>query len=289
MEIWALVAGAWGDSLACYGNICKYVKEHGLDQVNVVYHGLHPEIPTFLKQQKYIGRVSVLSLGEVRTEKGLDPAGYFNFFQSAELLATNFTGWMRATQLDQQLPGLLPTHVSREWPLEPYRDFEIYLPGEPARIEGPFLLFQPYSVQSCPYHMHWEYWMEALAWVLENLDLKVVLVGTPTSDFDTTFAFPTVEHPKLLNLVGKTKSLLDVLHIMGQAECLITTSNSLSMWSILTQKPSLVVCHKAIRQSYFYHWINCEPNHVLAAETSLEQFQQECGNWFRKVQLPATL
>jgi hypothetical protein len=287
-EVWALVAGAWGDSIACYGHICRYAKEHGLEKVNVVYHGLHTEVIPFLKKQKYIGKVSVLALEEpVRTEAGLDPIGFFNFFQSAELLSTNFAGWMRATGLDQQIPNLLPTHVSRELPTECYRDFELYLPDvktDWTMLQQPYLLFQPYSCQSCPLHMHWEYWMEALDWVLENTTLGIVLIGNKTSEFDPNFRFPQVNNPRVINLVGQTESLLDVFHIMKGAEGVITTSNSLSMWSIVTKKPALVVCHKLIRTSYFYQWINYPPNHVLNVAINLEDFKKECAVWFSGLQ-----
>jgi hypothetical protein len=283
-EHWMTVIGAWGDTLASYGNICKYCRDHNIEKTNIVYYGLHPEVIGFLKQQKYIDKVSHLYLSEpVKTENGLNPKSFFDFLQSMELVVKNFDGWMQATRLKEQIPDLIPTfvgyHYLYEDPHDCNRDFEVKLPSTETDWtsfkQQSYLLFQPYSCQSCSYDMHWEHWMPALEWLVDVVDCKIVVVGTPTSIYFPDFVHPKFSHPKIIDMVGKTKSILDVFHIMEGAKGVITTSNSLSMWSILTKKPALVMCNKVIQKTYFYNWINYPLNRVLCSDATLADFKQE--------------
>ena len=278
-EIWTLVCGAWGDALASYGNICKVLDEKGLQKANVVYYGLDKEVSKFLKHQKRIDKVMRLDISE--------PLVYFKY---AGLAAGDFNSWMKITGLNEQIPDLIPTHINRyyniENPTDCNRDFEVQIPDADPELNlkqyEPYILFQPYSCHSCTFDKHWPHWMEALNWVLENVDGKVVLVGNLTSDFDQTFKFPWIEHPRLVNLVGSTTSMVDVFHLMNNANGVVTTSNALSIWSILTKKPALVVCNQIIkeRSKYYYNWIHHEPNKVLEPTSTLLEIEKEFRDWF---------
>jgi hypothetical protein len=279
-EIWTLVNGAWGDFFACYGNICKILEQRNLDKSNVIYYGLDPDIKTALKKQNNVDKVVSLDIS--------NPELYFKY---AGLAACDFSEWLRVTGLDQQFPEIIPTHISRyyniENPTECNRIFQINIPDPLLdwspffNLYNPYIIVQPFSCHSCTFDKHWPFWMEALEWILENTNKKVVLIGQLMSRMDHRFKFPWIEHPNLLNLVDQTPSMMDVYHLMNKASYVITTSNSLSMYSIITNKPSLVVCNQIIKEmaNYYYNWIHYKPNHVLDCNVSLAEFK-DCFKFF---------
>ena len=120
-DIWCLVNGAWGDALACYGNICHYLDEKGLEKANVVFYGLDPDVSDFLKCQDRINKVSSLVISEPEL-----------FFKYAGLAAGDFSAFMKLTGLDQSVPDLVPTHISRYYNIENpdlcHRNFQVKLP-----------------------------------------------------------------------------------------------------------------------------------------------------------------
>lgn len=273
-NIWTLVNGAWGDAFACYGNICKLLENRNLEKANVVYYGLDPDIVLFLKSQEKIEKVRVLNISEPQL-----------FFKYAGLAAGDFPAWMQITGLDEEIPDLIPTHINRyynlENPTECNRTFTIRLPQVKTnwldfyKSHGSYILFQPFSCHSCTFDRHWPYWVQCLEWVLENTNKKIVLVGQLTSGSDHRFKFPWIEHSNLINLVGQLDSMVDIFYLMNYADYCITTSNALSMYSIISDKPSLVVCNQIIKERalYYYNWIHHKPNQVLDANIGLEQFK----------------
>lgn len=279
-ETWSLVVGSWGDAFACYGNICKMLKDTGAEKTNVVYFGLNKEVLEFLKIQKGIDKVRHLVISES-----------FNFFEYAGMAAGNFPLWMRVTGLVDQIPDLKPTHISRyyniEHPKECHRDFECVLP--PCNVDWStvlngedFILFQPFSCHSCSFDKHWPHWMDALKWSLDYFREKVVLVGQLLSPSDRTFRFPWIEHPNLINLVDQTHNMTDVLHLMGMSKFVVTTSNALSMWSIISNKPAFVCANQIIKEraEYYWHWIHHRPNLVLYPVADLQDFEHEMKDWY---------
>lgn len=276
MDTWCLVSGAWGDTLACYGNIIEYLNKNKLNKSNIIYYGLDEKIINFLKIQKRIDKIKSLSISS--------PSLYFEY---AGMAACDFPLWMKVTGLDQQIPNLVPTHISRYYNIENpklcHRDFEINLFQKNKNTSifclkyNPYIVFQPFSCHSCRFDAHWPYWMEALNWILDNTDLNIVLIGQLTSDFDLRFKFPWIEHPKLINLVGQIDNMIEILHIVKNSKYIITTSNSLSMFSIVFKKPALVVCNQIIKEkaNYYYNWIKYDPNVVLDFSISLDDFMQQ--------------
>ena len=293
-KIWTLVNGAWGDTFACYGNICKLLEQRNLQKANVVYYGLDNEIVNFLKNQDKIDKVRILSISDPEL-----------FFKYAGLAASDFPAWMQITGLNKQIPDLIPTHISRyyniENPTQCNRTFKIQLPTAKNNWVnfyescGPYILFQPFSCHSCTFDKHWPYWMECLEWSLEKTNKKIVLVGQLTSGSDHRFKFPWIEHPNLINLVGQTDSMIDVFHLMNNCDFCVTTTNALSMYSIIINKPSLVVCNQIIKERslYYYNWIHHLPNSILEADASVREFK-DCFRSFdveldRAEQIPCHL
>lgn len=273
-NIWTLVNGAWGDFFACYGNICKVLNQRNISKANVVYYGLDPDVLRCIKIQDNINQVINLEISE--------PDLYFKY---AGLAAGDFHTWTKITGLDKKIPDLIPTHISRyyniENPTECNRSFNLKL-IEPTQSWEPFfslynsyIVVQPFSCHSCSFDKHWPYWVDAIYWLLDNCDKKIVLLGQLTSKIDHRFKFPWIEHPNLINLVDQTDSMFDVFKLVDRADCVISTSNALSMYSIITNKPSLVVCNQIIKENarYYYNWINHKPNKILDCDISLTEFK----------------
>ena len=180
--------------------------------------------------------------------------------------------------MDQQLPELVPTHISRDWhnnhSTECYRDFKCELPPCLADFQGildePYILFQPYSTNSCSKEHHWQHWGEALDWLATTTDKNIVVIGEMSSELSELPLF----HPRVKNLIGQTKSMLDVYHIANKADWIVTTSNSLSIWSALNNIPATVICNKVIKSDtpYYYNWINANKNIVLDNDASFDDF-----------------
>lgn len=264
-NIWALAVGAWGDSICAYGNMCNLLKQKGLEKCNVVCFGLDKNICEFFKAQPNVDKVSFLDISI--------PSVIAKYI---ELANTNFEEWMKVTGLDQQLPEIHRTHISRDWhnnrPTECYRDFACELPPCLADFQGlldePFVLFQPYSTNSCSQENHWQHWGEALDWLTKTTNKNIIVVGEQGS------AELPLHHPKVKNLMGQTKSMLDVYHIANKADWIVTTSNSLSIWSILKNIPATVICNKVIKfdTPYYYNWIKAGENTVLDQDASFEDF-----------------
>lgn len=271
-EIWTTIHGGWGDAICNYGNIRKALVDHQADLANVVFFGLDKELISFIKAQKQIGKVRHLEMS--------DNSQYWQF---TTLAACDFQTYTKVTGLNEKYPEIIPTHIGNYYNIQnptlchryfdpvlpdPKFDWQEILPNEP------FILFQPFSCHSCTFDLHWPHWIEALEFVLNNYKHKVVLIGQLTSQFDRAFSFPWIEHPNLINIVGQTPNMIDVYHIMAKAAFVITTSNALSMWSVVSNKPALVVCNKAIANvaKYYYNWIQHEPNVVLECTSTLSEF-----------------
>jgi hypothetical protein len=273
-NIWTTAVGAWGDSFCAYGNICKLLRDRGEEKANVVYFGLDQNVCEFFKAQPNIDKVSWLKIDAPTL------AGKYIHMACADI-----PQWLEVTGLKEQLPDLIPTHVTIEdqqkRPTECYRDFDPVLPNslgnwdEFLKDKSPYILFQPYSTQSCDYSGHWASWNQALAYVLEKTDKNVVIVGEMPETLREYYNLDLLEHPKATCIVGQTKSMLDVLHIANNASLIVTTSNALSCWSVLKKIPAVVMCNSIIKEGtpYYYNWIKQSPNVVLDHNATLEHFK----------------
>jgi hypothetical protein len=275
MEPWCLICGAWGDSLAAYGNMCRYLKENNIPKANVVYFGLDANICEFLKFQPNVNKVSFLKIS--------DPKEIYIYQHKA---SHHFKEWMEITGIDKEIPNLLPTHVNKHHlkddPTDCYRDFHCVLPPMLGNWDEflaplkPYILVQPFSIQSCTFNHHWPHWVPAIEWMAENTDRNIVMVGQLFSEADPEYKFPWIEHPRIINLVGQTQNMPEVLHIANQAERIVSTANGLSLWSIINDKPALVMCHLLIKMlaPYYYNWIHGGRNSVFDHEASLDDFKK---------------
>lgn len=276
-DYWLTAFGSWGDCIASYGNICRFLNSREKDKANVVYFGMDENIVRFLKAQDRIDKVRHLKVN--------DPNAYrlYQFMAMAD-----FDRFTEETGLADELPNIFPTHLT-EHALTGmiHREMTVNLPDAQAnwagflKPHGPFVLVQPWSVQSCTMLNHWPHWTEAITRIADESDLKVVLVGQIRNACDPDYVFPWIDHPNVLNLVGQTPSMIDVLHLARLATGVVTTSNCLSLFSVPENKATLVACHQLLKTkgAYFHTWISVEPNTVLESDTTLDEFVEVFKRW----------
>ena len=279
-QIYITVIGAWGDALAALGN-ATLLERANIEHFGVIYFGFDPHIKTFLELQQ--GVEEVVHIKPQSKEH----------YEEVCLMAcctenSNWKDWKPLLRTELDIEGIIiQTHITdflqRVSPETCVRDFQCKLATEPVPFAKPTILLQPFSVQSSTFQEHWPYWTQTIDWLLENGGFDYVLVGLPKGirpcDGEVEFVFPGVpKHPRLYNLVGKTTSMIDVLELADQSHGIITTSNCLSMWSIIRKKPALVM-EAAKKSRYFSNWIRSEPNTLLEQNTPFEDFKDVCKNW----------
>lgn len=249
------------------------LRKHGLDNFTVFYYGYDPKIKDFLEVQ--------YGIKEVRHYVPTDPKSYFSIAAAACASDEKPLYWLTRIEPNLELHGhLIPTHITKSLQQNPicFRNFTCNLPKELPGLDGPTILFQPFSVQSSPADFHWPHWMEALDWTLKTFTkCQVVVCGLKIGKCATGEEVPFPElpdHKRLVNMVGKTESMADVFALADRADMIITTNNCLSMWSILNGVGATVM-HKKSVYPYYSQWIDCYPNVVLPFEATLEEFQDE--------------
>lgn len=274
MNTWTTLVGSWGDSLCSYGKICKLLKDRGEKKANVVYFGLDQNICELLKSQPNIDKVSWLKIDT--------PSVIGKYINMA---VRDVPQWLEETGIKDQLPDIVPTHVTLKDQHQNYndcyRDFDLLLPpslgnwDEFLADKTPYILLQPYSTQSCSYEDHWQFWKQAMNYLVEKTDKNIVVVGEMPDTLKDIFDLELFENPKVTCIVGQTRSMLDVLHIANGASAIVTTSNALSCWSVIKKIPALVTCNKIIKEAtpYYYNWIKSGKNIVLDHDANFESFK----------------
>lgn len=271
-NVYITAVGAWGDVLAALGN-ASLLKQRGIGKYNVIYFGYDKNIKTFLEMQPEVD--------EVIHAIPRDPNHYKDVcIEACCTHKQKWKHWVDMAGLD--INGfVIQTHVDfylqEENPEYCIRKFDCSLNIEVEDFKNPTILFQPYSIQSAMYEDHWPHWLEALDWILNNFEYDVALVGKMNGDRpfgDSHFMFPELgDHPRLINLVGKTKSMMEVFAMAQKCKAIVTTNNCLSMWSIIKDIPA-VVMHTRKWFPYFRNWITNEPNKVMDCESTLEEFKE---------------
>ena len=278
--LYASIVGAWGDMFASYAHLSLISRLTPLEKFNIIYYGYDPHIKTFLELQNNIN--SVIHIKPKNKEEYEDIAKESGNTESKE--------WLSKIVPDIDAKQIIPTHLNSFPKLQGIyiRNFEYNLPETSLEIPENSILFNPYSMQSVPLRGHWRFIPDALEWLIENTDYNIILIGQEKYHHvlygDTEFPL-YISHPKVTNLVGKT-SMLDVLAIAQKCKAIITTSNSLSMWSIISNKPCIVMLNSMLDDPqkdtsvyYFKEWINCPPNKLLSNRASLEDFEKVMLEW----------
>jgi len=273
--------GAWGDVFACYARICLMMKETGLPKANILHYGFDPHIKDFLEYQDNIEEVLHLvpdSLGaydDVIAEANTGSMDWIN----------ELKGW---AHLNHNL--MIMGHTTHDIISKKIinRHFDYRIPPSSVPLPLHSVLFNPYSFQSCSFRAHWPFMPNVLRFLLDETDWHVVLVGQEKT-FNTNgeyWDFPMiVDHPEVTNLVGKTESMFEVLAIAEDCEAIISTSNCLSLWSIIADKPSIVLMNSkltdpfVIGHEYWKEWVETEPNKCVYYDQNFDQFRKAYQGW----------
>lgn len=267
------ISGTWGDALFEYNAMRKDMELKNIDQADIVYFGYDMDIYKLLKNQKKINKVYPFLIS--------DNEQYLKYL---DLSKNNFSEFLQVTNLGEQKPNmisanLLQTEQGQDW---------LVLP--PAKMDWNaverYLVFHPFSCQSCFMSDHWQYWMLAIDWILETYDVKIVMTGQLLSEFDKRYKFPWIEHNNLINLVDQTASMIDVFHLAQKACGVLTTSSALSTWSHVLGRPTLTVCNKKVKDNQVkYQRMQSSVNTVLDASTSFMDFKESFKAFYAQLDL----
>jgi len=282
-KVWALAIGNWGDVLACFGNaLAADALPFG-----VLYAGPYPEITAWLRRQPGVAEVIEIQFPEGRTRTG---EGSYQLLCEVACVqyrpAVEWLAWLVQDMggLDIPLENIITTHIGAshsdhmipqyfhrtvlDWTAHQWAESQLRSRRGPRRY-----LLHPISTESCPEDNAWPHWGAAINWLLAE---------TPHLYFLTGYGWDGNrfgEHERLVNLVNQSPTMEHVFALAEQCDGVITTSNSLSMWGVVRQIPTLVSCNSHMN-SYFTRWINREPVRPLHHSFSLETWQEWAEEFF---------
>ena len=286
---WCTAFGHWGDVFMCCGVMLGYMKRTGQKKVNVLYVGPDIDIVAWLEAQPFVGRV----LGMKMTD---DEGKYSKFWQATLTPGTVPEMWLGV--LYESYRGLpkpeqfVQTHVNHFWfetrlglPAQVWNDGTI---PEDHRQKAGMLLhdrlnrkppklyhLHPNSTASELANNHWPHWLAAIEWLIEKTPHTYVLTGLNHIPF-------LPQSPRLVNLIGKTKSNMEVLAISGFCDGVISTPNSVAHWSVIAKQKCLCVGNKATQflSSYYRRFLQRgERLTYLNVDTPFSGFQGAACEW----------
>ena len=276
----AIPRGGWGDMFVSYANMCQFN-----NKFNVLHNGQDKYIPKFLEYQDNIEEViHVPYIIKTDAKEIALEANEINQHGNKE--------WIREIS-DMNPDNFVLTHADFEQKknLQIIREFEYKLPESNFKIKPHSLLFNPYSIQSLMVNNHCPLIPEMFAWLVTETDWNIVLIGQETYNH-TYFGerpFPlkiSGNDGNWQNLVGKTESMIDVFDIAKQCDGIITTSNCLSLWSIISDKPALVILNDLMSEpkervslNFYKEWINHKPNTLVDYNCTPNQFMETFKKW----------
>lgn len=276
-DLFTLAMGAWGDVFLSLIALQRFQKRFSFNEIDIIHYGFDPEISKFLAYQKY-----------VRTVTHVKPKDYEQFSKIMSSSYLDDLDWVK------ELGGngtVIPTHVrySLMRPELIFRELDYVLPDIEYDIPKRSILLNPVSFHSNAFSEHSPVIPEAMEFLIKESDWNFVLVGQEKTQhciqgeyWDYPFQ---IDMPNVLNLVGKTKSMAEVLAIAELCDGIITTSNCLSMWSILSKKPTIVWLNSkmtspyALLHNYYKEWISSKPNHLVRYDDSLGNFIKVYEEW----------
>lgn len=274
--------GTWGDCIAAYGNMQRNIEDHGYKQkITVICYTKDPEIVKFLKMQKEIK--DVIHLCPKNDEEYLKFVGWAGK-KLVDWAANKPVGWHDMANIKEGL--VVQTHIGNDYlfdhpdiinrPKQMELDYSLSI-----RVPDNVLFFQPFSTQSVALVDHWPYWFQALEWLNDRGGWDIWVIGQRRGGMrGKGFEFPDLRH--LSNVVSYVDRacMMAVLQIAKHCKGIVTTSNCISMWSIIHNKKTLVMCNKLnLTHDYYNGWIRHPPNTLLPANTTLDKFKRDFEEW----------
>lgn len=146
-------------------------------------------------------------------------------------------------------------------------------------------MIHPFSFQSNTLERHWPHWSKALPWLIGNKQHDFVITGVGWAPM---FLGSGPENIRCLVKDGRTtdetlftKDNNEVLAIMEMCDGVITTTNNLSHWAVITDKPIVNVINAAVKDPnwYFRRWYNFPKARFVQFNDSLEAFIETINTW----------
>lgn len=266
---WAVVAGAWGDVFCCVGKIKKMLADKEIPTIGVIYFGRDAKIIGWLGAQPWCREVYALLMEDKkemalwygRISQSLPHHGIEAIHELIGKRGIRFGGQIAFTQLclaaheePEYWTGAVLPKEAHEWAKE----------NAPA---GKFLILNPFSIASNTFKQHWPHWIEATHWLLQNVNLPVVLVS------ENPIECP--DHPWLVNLTGKSRTMMDVLALAELSAGIVTTGNNLGIYGPICGKEAVVVLAQTCPKGAFYHrWYEHPSISLVEFEEPFADFQR---------------
>lgn len=266
---WATAIGAWGDVMVSLSRARSRLLQSGQEKCGVVYYGHDASVADFIEAQSFVREVK-----HVRPV----PSQYRNIVRMACEVQTDREAWLpavlgatgidiNAVTLTHVTPSLYAFPVYREFPNPQLpREWEEWAKEVSADWGDDWYLLNPFSTQSVRPNEHWPHWNEATDWLADR-EVKCVLVGAERR--------LTGDNDNLINLTGQVPTMGHVLALANRAGGIISTSNSLSLWSVMTGKPAVIALNTVAdnQRNVFRVYLDHEPNILVGQRDRFEVFE----------------
>lgn len=133
----------------------------------------------------------------------------------------------------------------------------------------PWILLHPFSFQSNTKDRHWPHWDKALEWFACKKNCTIFLTGVGWQTNPEWVGETTVD------LVDKTRSNNDVLALQQLCDLTVTTSNNLSHYAVLIDKPVINCINQAVvdKSWYFRKWYHFDKAMFVEHHDPLKKLQ----------------
>lgn len=262
-----LIAGSWGDCLLGLG-MFKALAGRG----SLIVWSEYEDITRLCSEQSFVDSVIYA--------KPADSAEYNRIFGGLTRKEPDAMAAVVATVEDQSnidlghltFYGLSPIAVQighmYRWtgaklPMSTWRRA-----ASVAERLGPFVLFNPVSVNSAPFDDQWPLWNEALAYAAQYSPYKVLVVGKGWELGGS--------HPNVLNAIDSSLTMMEIFALAHMASAVVTTCSGLAHWCAIQGLPAVVCGNEALsrRGSYFRSFLTVPNIEFIDKKEGLDSFVQ---------------
>lgn len=275
------VHGAPGDVICGIGNAMLH--EEWKSTNDFLYYGRDPAVAEFIRAQSFCDQcIGVIEKDPHRYQQSVQQLcikvfptdeGYYPYLKSVVLPKTGIA----PQQLHLVHIGEMAKRQYRihRWK-NPQLPYSVLAWAKDVFIQDGrrSYVLQPYSWQSNTKERHWPHWTDAILWLLQNTDHRYYLTG---QDMAHRFA-----SDNLVDLIDKTPTFQEVLAIADLCDGVISTTNNLTHWAVMTDKPSVACCvwGMSFKWYYFRKWVEVAPVRLVEFKDDLNAFKRECKELF---------
>lgn len=280
MKYYYLLISAPGDCLCSIGSAMLHPGFTA--PADFLYIGYDRAIPEFVKAQKFCRSCPSVILNpaayqrfEYEMSRRLHPSdeGYYPALRAVLAGTSIKPEQLYLTYIGEQAKRDYRIHRWKNPQLpQSARDFakDLFIPDDTRSY-----LLHPFSWQSNTKERHWKHWTEAILWLLrEHPNTRFYMTG---QNYAHSF-----KSDNLVNLIDATPTVLEVLALADLCDGVISTTNCLTHWAVLTDKPSVAACCwvMSIPDYYFRRWVDVVPIRLVEFSDSLEVFKSQCRALF---------